>query len=291
MTDFAIETRSLTKRYDRFALGPLDLSVPRGAIYGLIGPNGAGKTTLIDMLLGMTTFDDGAIRILGEDMPRREVEIKRRVGYVSPDLNFQAWRRVDRLIQFHRRLFPDWDGAYCNRLLMALDVHPEEKILNLSFGAKIKLGLILALSRHPELLLLDEPTVGLDVLSRQQALAECVAAAQDRGCTVLISSHGLSDIERIASHVGFLRKGSLVLEGPIAQIIARFRRVEFSCANGAGFEDVPGLCFQTHEGHRWSFLLDTESEGLAQIKSRGGTDIQAVPVELEDVFISMMMGK
>jgi ABC-2 type transport system ATP-binding protein len=174
---------------------------------------------------------------------------------------------------------------------MALDVHPEEKLLNLSFGARIKLGLILALAHHPDLLLLDEPTVGLDVLSKQQALAECVAAAEDRGCTVLISSHGLSDIERIASHVGFLRKGEMILEGPISGVIARFRRLMFSAPASHNFESVPGLCFQRRDGTRWTFLLDTRSEGLAHIKAMGGSEIQAEPVELEDVFISLMLGK
>src|SRR5688572_23741586 len=117
MNDHAIEIRGLTKAFPRFNLGPLDLAIPRGAIYGLIGPNGAGKTTAIDLVFGMGSNDAGEIRVLGMDHRADAVEIKRRVAYVSPDVSFQVWGTVGRAIRFVRGFFPDWDDAYCARLL------------------------------------------------------------------------------------------------------------------------------------------------------------------------------
>jgi ABC-2 type transport system ATP-binding protein len=288
-TGKAISIRGLEKRFGHFRLGPLDMEVPRAAIYGLIGPNGAGKTTLIDLMLGIGSADAGEIELMELSPAASEVEIKRRVGYVSPDLNFQAWRRVGRLLEFHRRILPGWDEAYCQRLLGAFDVRREERILDLSFGARIKLGLVLALARRPELLLLDEPTIGLDLVSKQQAVAECLAAVEDFGCTVLISSHGLGDIERIATHLGFLRQGRMILEGRCTDILARFRRVSFRADNGASFGNLEGVFVQAREGERWRVIIDAEGDALSAIKARGGTSIEAFPVELEDVFISMML--
>ena len=135
MSEPAIQIRGLEKSFSGFTLGPLDLTVPGGAIYGLIGPNGVGKTTTIDLMLGMGRAAAGTIRIFGLDHVRDEVAIKRRLGYVSPDLNYQPWRTVGRVIRFHRGFYPEWDDEYCRRLLDTLQVGWREKIANLSFGA------------------------------------------------------------------------------------------------------------------------------------------------------------
>ncbi len=153
----AIEIRGLVKKYPRFQLGPLDLTVPRGAIYGLIGPNGAGKTTAIDLIFGLGRSDAGEIRVLGFDSRSDEVEVKRRAAYVSPELNFQVWGKVGAALRFVRGFYPGWDDAYCAELMKAFHLSASEKILTLSSGAKTKLSLLLALARRPEVLILDEP--------------------------------------------------------------------------------------------------------------------------------------
>ncbi len=168
----AVEIRGLRKTFPAFTLGPLDLTVPQGAIYGFVGPNGAGKTTTIDLLFGMGAKDDGSITVLGLDHLRDEVAMKRQVGYVSPDLDLRPWRRVRRAIGFVRGFYPTWDDAYCARLLESLRLGADDRIDALSFGARIKLALVLALSWRPKLLVLDEPTVGLDAISKQQVFAE-----------------------------------------------------------------------------------------------------------------------
>src|ERR1035438_534737 len=177
-TTNAIEIRGLTKNYPAFTLGPLDLTVPRGAIYGLIGPNGAGKTTAIDLIFGMGQSDGGDIRVLGLDHQRDGIELKRRAAYVSPDLNFQVWGKVGRAIRFVRGFYPKWDDNYCTALMKSFYLDAGEKIATLSFGAKTKLSLLLALSRRPEILILDEPTTGLDAVSKQQVFSELLKAVE-----------------------------------------------------------------------------------------------------------------
>jgi len=179
MNSNAIEIRGLEKQFGRFKLGPLDLTVPRGAVYGLIGPNGAGKTTTLDLILGLGREDAGSIEVLGLDHRREEVAMKQQVGYASPEVQYQAWGKVSKLIRFVRGFYPSWDEAYCQKLLGALDIGADERIAGLSFGARIKLGLILALAWRPKLLILDEPTIGLDAISKQQIFSELLTAVQD----------------------------------------------------------------------------------------------------------------
>ena len=288
MSERAIEIRGLEKSFKHFKLGPLDLTVPRGAIYGLIGPNGVGKTTTIDLIMGMGKKDAGTIRVMGLDHVEDEVAMKRRIGYVSPDLNYQAWGKVGRAISFMRGFYPDWDDEYCQGLMESLKVGWDEKIKNLSFGARIKLSLIIALSHHPDLLLLDEPTVGLDPVSKQQVFAELLAAVQDEDRTVLISSHGLADVERFADHLGMLKDGKLLLEGATADIVGRFRLVDFVGTNGFSADGMEGVFVQEVRGERWRVLVDMQGGALERMKAKGATEISASPVTLEDLFVGIM---
>ena len=217
----AIELKGVERRLGDFVLGPLELSVPQGAVLAFVGPNGAGKTTTLDMLMGMGAPDRGEIQVLGNVMPRDEVAIKSRIAYVSPDLNFTPWGSVGRALDFVRGFYPDWDSARCDRLLEEFSVARKERIAALSFGARIKLSLVMALSRDTELLLLDEPTVGLDVNARLLLFREIREFVKRGDRTVVISSHQLSDLEKLADHVAILNKGRLIAAGTMAQLVAR----------------------------------------------------------------------
>src|SRR4051812_25509021 len=258
MSGNAVEIRGLDKAFPSFRLGPLDLTVPEGAIYGFVGPNGAGKTTTIDLIFGMGAKDAGTIQVLGLDHVGDEVAMKRQVAYVSPDLIFQPWGRVHKVIRFVRGFYPTWDQAYCDRLMTSLDLGADDKIRTLSFGARIKLALLLALSWRPQVLILDEPTVGLDAISKQAVFAELLAAVEDEERTVLISSHGLADIERFADHIGMTRGGRLLFEGATADVIARFRVVDLLAAAAIPVADQPGLVVQRRDGERWRVLVDLQ---------------------------------
>lgn len=287
MNPSAIEIRQLVKTYPAFKLGPLDLTVPAGAIYGLIGPNGAGKTTIIDLIFGMGRNDSGAIRVLGLDHRADEVELKRRTGYVSPDLNFQVWGKVGRAIRFVRGFYPDWDDAYCAELMQAFRLGSEDKIATLSFGARTKLSLLLALSRRPEVLVLDEPTTGLDAVSKQQVFAELLKAVEDGKRTVLISSHGLTDIERFADHVGMIKNGQLLLEGRTDEVVDRYRLAEFFSDNGGTFANRAGLTIIKQEAGRYHALLDQKSDAQSWLESRGAKQISLTRTTLEDLFVAL----
>ena len=286
-TTNAIEIRGLVKNYPAFTLGPLNLTVPRGAIYGLIGPNGAGKTTAIDLVFGMGRNDAGTIRVLDLDHRADEVALKRRAAYVSPDLNFQVWGKVGRAVRFVRGFYPDWDDAYCADLMKAFHLSDTDKIATLSFGAKTKLSLLLALARRPQVLILDEPTTGLDAVSKQQVFSELLKAVENGERTVLISSHGLSDIERFADHVGMIKDGKLLLEGRTDEIVDRYRLAEFFTSNGAQFQNRDGLIILKRNENRWHALLDQKSGAHDWLQTRGAEQISLTRVTLEDLFVAL----
>ena len=221
----ALEIRGLVKTYPRFQLGPLDLTVPRGAIYGLIGPNGAGKTTIIDLIFGLGRNEAGQIRVLGFDHRAEGVSLKRHAAYVSPELDFQVWGKVGKAIRFVRGFYPEWDEAYCTALMKTFRLGASDRIQTLSSGAKTKLSLLLALARRPQVLILDEPLNGLDAIAKQQIFGELLEAVEGGERSVLISSHNLSDLERFADHVGMLKQGKLILEGRMDEVVERSRLV------------------------------------------------------------------
>ncbi len=282
----AIEIRGLVKNYPAFTLGPLDLSVPRGAIYGLIGPNGAGKTTAIDLIFGMGRNDAGQIRVLGFDHHTDEVSLKRHAAYVSPDLNFQVWGKVGKVIRFVRGFYPDWDDAYCADLMRAFGMNDSDKISTLSFGAKTKLSLLVALARRPQVLILDEPTTGLDAVSKQQVFSELLKAVESGDRTVLISSHGLSDIERFADHIGMIKNGKLLLEGRTDEVVDRYRLVEFF-TNGTPIHNREGLTILKRSDNRWHALLDQKSDAHDWLQTHGAQNLTLTRLTLEDLFVAL----
>jgi ABC-2 type transport system ATP-binding protein len=287
MQPSAIEIRALKKSYKTFTLGPLDLTVPSGAIYGFVGPNGAGKTTTIDLMMGMGAKDGGRITVFGVDHITNEVAMKQRVGYVSPDLDFRPWGRVSSAVHFVRGFYPTWDDAYCRRLLQAFDVGWDEKIAVLSFGARIKLALILALSWRPDLLVLDEPTVGLDAISKQQVFAELLAAVRNEDRTVFISSHAITDLERFADHVGMIKRGRLVLEGPVTEVLDRYRLVDLIARGDDDPGDHEGLVVQAKTGNRYRVLLDQTRLPADGLESIGFSPVADARLSLEELFVAL----
>lgn len=285
MNGNAITIRGLTKKFTEFSLGPLEMNVPAGGIYGFIGPNGSGKTTTIDLMLGMGHEDSGTIEMLGLHHRRDEVSIKREVGYVSPELNYQAWGTVGKAIQFSRGFYPSWDHVHCERLLKSFNLGSNEKIVTLSFGSKIKLALVIALSHRPKLLILDEPTVGLDALSKQEVFSELLAAVETGERTVLISSHGLSDIERFADSIGMIKQGKMMIEGTTGAVVERFRVVDFLKPTGMNWNPPNGIRLMTKDGDRYRLLIDMTQGGLEWIKSQGIAEVSLSPVTLEEIFL------
>lgn len=224
MADAVIEVSRLTRKFGaRTALASVSLSMKRGAVYGLVGENGAGKTTLIRHVLGLLRAQSGEVRVFGLDPVEDPVGVLSRIGYLSEENDLPAWMRVDELIRYSRAFFPQWDDAYAEELRRAFALDPAAKIRSLSKGQKARAGLVIALAHRPELLVLDEPSSGLDPIVRKDILGAVIRTVAEEGRTVLFSSHLLSEVEQVADHVTIIDQGTIAISAPLEEIRAAHR--------------------------------------------------------------------
>ncbi len=215
-----IVVENVTKRYARFALSGVDLTVPCGRVLGLIGPNGAGKSTLLRILMGLVRPDSGEITILGRRMPDEERWIKARVGFVSEDMALYGAKTLRWHMDLVAALHEGWDERRASELLSRLRLDPEQRMRGMSRGQQVKAMLLLALTRRAEVLILDEPTAGLDPLVRHELL-ELLVASRDERRAIVFSSHNGVDVATLADDVAFLHAGRIVEHAPTAKILAR----------------------------------------------------------------------
>ena len=284
----ALVLTGVTKRLGGFVLEPLTLEVPRGSVTALIGPNGAGKTTTLDLALGLGAADGGAIEVVGLAMPADEVAIKRKVAYVNPDLNYQPWGRVGRALDFLRKFYPDWNDARCEQLLADFGLERGQKIAALSFGARIKLSLVAAFSRDAELLLLDEPTTGLDVNAKLKLFGHILDFVKREDRAVVISSHQLSDLERVADQVAIIDKGRLVIFERMDRLMSRFVQIDARLTTGGAMPALDGVRSLARDGDRLRLLLDLDSAGREQLAAHGLETLSETPLTLEEIFLGLV---
>lgn len=219
MTAPVISVSQLTRRFGtKTALDSVSLDFPRGAVYGLVGANGAGKTTLIKHILGLLRAETGCVRVFGLDPVAEPVGVLSRIGYLSEENDLPQWMTVDELICYSRAFYPAWDDAYAEEWRQTFALDPAAKIKNLSKGQKARAGLLIALAYRPELLVLDEPSSGLDPIVRRDILGAVIRTIADEGRTVLFSSHLLDEVEQVADHVTMINQGSIVLSASLDPI-------------------------------------------------------------------------
>ena len=219
MSESVITVSELTRRFGATtALASVSLSLPRGAVYGLVGANGAGKTTLIKHILGLLRAESGSVRVFGLDPVADPVGVLSRIGYLSEEHDLPSWMRVDELVRYSRAFYPAWDDGYAEELRQAFALDPSAKIKNLSKGQKARVGLLIALAYRPELLVLDDPSSGLDPIVRRDILEAIIRTIADEGRTVLFSSHLLEEVERVADHVTMINQGRILLSAPLKAI-------------------------------------------------------------------------
>ena len=219
MSEPVIGISDLTRCFgDKTALDSVNLSLPRGAVYGLVGPNGAGKTTLIKHVLGLLRAERGSLRVFGLDPVAEPVAVLSRIGYLSEDNDLPGWMHVDEFVRYSRAFYPQWDDAYAEELLRVFALSPTAKIKTLSKGQKARVGLVAALAYRPELLVLDEPSSGLDPIVRRDILGAVIRTIAGEGRTVLFSSHLLDEVEEVADHVIMINQGRIVLSAPLDDI-------------------------------------------------------------------------
>lgn len=222
----ALSAQGLRCHYgDVKAVDGVDLQVGKGEIYGFLGINGAGKTTTIRMLMGIIPAQEGSITLLGATSRRTTVSQKQRIGYVSQEQNFYPWMTCKTLGRFVGSMYPTWDSTEYARLLEVFHLPSKRRVSELSGGMKAKLGLALALAPRPELLILDEPTAGLDPVARREFMQIIVAQARQHGRTTLFSSHLVDEVERCADRIGILHQGKMRFEGPLRTLQEEVRVV------------------------------------------------------------------
>lgn len=213
MSKYAVEIKDLVKRFDEFTLGPINLNIPKGTIVGYIGQNGAGKSTTIKLILGLLQKNSGEINILGETDPGNPA-IKDKLGVVFDDLYMTKEMTVIDIQRFCERVYTKWDNDEFNQYIERFKLPKKQKIKNFSRGMKMKLSIAIALSHEAELLLLDEATSGLDPIVREEILELLLDFMQDENHTILISSHILSDLEKVADYIAFIDSGKILMFEP-----------------------------------------------------------------------------
>ena len=266
------------------AVDGVDLNVHEGEIYVFLGINGAGKTTTIRMLMGIIAAEAGTISILGETTRRTSVAQKQRIGYVSQEQNFYPWMTCHALGRFVGSFYPTWDKAEFSRLLEVFEIPEDRRTTELSGGMKAKLALSLALAPRPALLVLDEPTAGLDPVARREFMEIIVAQARQHGRTTLFSSHLIDEVERCADRVGIIHQGKMRFEGRLGDLREGARRVQM--AAGSPF---------TVNGD-FEIWRDDESDGVRSLALKGAPSAwtalelppgaEIIPMSLEDIFIA-----
>jgi ABC-type multidrug transport system ATPase subunit len=219
VNESVIDVSTLTRRFGATtALDSVTLSLPRGAVYGLVGANGAGKTTLIRHLLGLLRAESGSVRVFGLDPVADPVGVLSRIGYLSEENDLPGWMRVDELLRYTRAFYPAWDDGYADELRQSFALEPGALIKHLSKGQRARAGLLIALAYRPELLVLDEPSSGLDPIVRRDILGAIIRTIAHEGRTVLFSSHLLEEVEQVADHVTMIHHGRIVLSAPLSDI-------------------------------------------------------------------------
>jgi ABC-2 type transport system ATP-binding protein len=291
----AIELVGLTKRFGRTpAVDDLSLQIARGSTFGLIGPNGAGKTTTIKMLMGMLRATAGQARVLGMDVFAEPVRVKQRVGYVPESHHVYRWMRVAEVIGFCRSLYDSWNDATCRQMLDLFDLDLRKKVKHLSKGMLGKLSLLLAVAHDPEVLVLDEPMLGLDPVAREEFLDGVLRAICERGRAVLFSTHTLDDVQRLADTVGILYGGRLLVHRNIDELLTTTKRIRATLRDGSRPERPPSdTIWQRVDGREWLVTVaDFSPEKVERIRAENAVDhVEVVDLGLEDLFKDFIRGK
>jgi ABC-2 type transport system ATP-binding protein len=291
MDTYVIETANVSRSFaESIAVDDLNLRVRRGSIYGFLGRNGAGKTTTLKMLVGLIWPDRGSIQVNGVEPARFTVADRWKIGYVSERQVLNPFMRVDALIRFTASFYPNWDFATCERLLKQFKIDPTKRIRALSLGTTRQVAFMLAMAQRPDVLILDEPAANLDVVARREFLNEMLDLLREDGKTVLISSHILSDVERVADEVGIIAQGKLKVSEPLDRLKETVKKVRFY-----GFEtttnhfELPDALHFSRTGKEILATLRVEKEDtLAKLASKHRCQYEMIDMNLEDIFVEIV---
>ena len=278
----ALETKALAKRYGRAtALAPLDLTLPRGSALALLGRNGAGKTTLIRILMGLLAPSGGEARVFGKAPGALTEADRAQIGYIADSQDLPDAMTVAQYLAFLRPLYPTWDETFCQKLLGLFDLPLDRRLRNLSRGQRVKAAFVGALAFHPKLLLLDEPFGGLDPAVRDEVLDALFDLMTREEWTILVSSHEIDEVERLADAVVILDGGKVALREEKDALLAKCRAISLHTASSLTAAALPEHWWNARAGENRVTFLDAahEPERFAADLARHFPDAAHLAVE------------
>lgn len=288
MTDPIVRLARVTKTYGRSrVLDGLDMHIPEGSVYGLLGRNGAGKSTTLRMLLDLIRPSDGQLEVMGHAPAELPRELREQIGYSSDSMQLIPWLKVGELLNYNGAFYPAWDPEYVEQWLHRLELDTRKRVFSLSRGDRQKLALIMAIGHRPRLLILDEPAGGLDPLARKEFLESIIELIHESGTTIVLSSHQMSDIERIADHIGLMMNGRMRLEMPLEDFKTRSRRVQIVGQNIPETLQLEGQLQRNGRRGAVEVVLEDWSPLKEQklLEQFPGARIESSSLSLEELFL------
>lgn len=283
----AIEFQNVCKRYPEFYLDNLSLQLPQGQIMGLVGVNGAGKSTTMRLLMGLIQPDSGSVSVLGCKLPEQQVAVKAQIGYASDDMRMYKNETLRWHMGFIQSVYGNWDSRYAEHLLTVFDLKADQKTKGFSHGQRVKAGLLLVLARRPKLVVLDEPTTGLDPVAREEVLTELAEILRNEERSVLFSSHNTQDVEQLSDTISFLHKGKLLDSQDKEIYLDRWRRVLCTGISNAAALSLPGLVRAKQNGSLCELVFNRNPEhAVARLNELGAQISSVEPMSLEKIFVA-----
>ena len=289
-TEFAASLQGVSKSYKHFKLSNVDFAVERGTVAGLIGPNGAGKSTTMRILLGLVHPDTGTVMAMGKPISSSEASAKQDIGYFSDDMRLYKPESIGWHMQFVRSLYPTWDDDYATQLLERFGLIEQQIVKGLSHGQRVKAMLLLILARRPKLLVLDEPTNGLDPVAKHEILSELMQVVQDDSRTILYSSHNTQDVEQISDTITFIDRGRVIASSNRDVFLDQWRRIQLQAPEGWQMPVMEGV--RTESSYRSLHILSASRfcDQISTHLQQSGAVIETVkPMTLEEIFVSIVM--
>jgi ABC-2 type transport system ATP-binding protein len=279
-----IELRGVRKAFQFFTLEELSLDLEPGQIMGLVGPNGAGKSTTIRIAMGLVTPDVGEVRLLGLTLPEHQARAKLDVGFVSEEMRLFPHATVGWHMDFTASIYAGWDADYATKLVKRFNLRREQTVKGLSSGEHMKALMLLTLARRPRLLVLDEPTTGLDPVARHELLSEFMDVLRDDSRSILFSSHNTADVERISDRITFIDRGRLVDSRDKEEFLERWRRVQMQLPAGSVPPSPPHLVGRVIDGQFVTLTTDRFSDEWLASLGAGVREVQRMT--LEEIFVA-----